>query len=198
MYIPQSQVPEGITALANSALPLSWALRTAADPDNLRAAVEREFAPSTAARRFRTSAPWSRSHRREPGAAEFQHAAAPIFAGIALLLAAIGVYGLMSYSVEQRTQEIGIRMALGAARGNMLTMVLMAGMKLVIAGVVVGVGLAYGLTRVLASLLFGVKASDPLTFTLVPAILAAVALAATLIPARRAATVAPSQALRHS
>ena len=121
-----------------------------------------------------------------------------IFAGIALVLAAIGVYGLMSYSVEQRTQEIGIRMALGAARHNMMSMVLKAGMKLVIAGVVLGVGLAYGLTRVLASLLFGVKANDPLTFTLVPAILAAVALVATLIPARRAATVAPSEALRYS
>ncbi len=198
MYIPQSQAPEGITTLINSALPLSWALRTAAPPDNLRAAVEREFAAVD------RSLPLSHERTMEQSIAEslarqnFNMLLLSIFAGIALVLAAIGVYGLMSYSVQQRTQEIGIRMALGAARHNMMAMVLKAGMKLVIAGVVVGVGLAYGLTRVLASLLFGVKASDPLTFTLVPATLAAVALAATLIPARRAATVAPSQALRHS
>ena len=198
MYIPQSQAPEGITTLVNSALPLSWALRTAAPPDNLRAAVEREFAAVD------RSLPLSHERTMEQSIAEslarqnFNMLLLSIFAGIALVLAAIGVYGLMSYSVQQRTQEIGIRMALGAARHNMMAMVLKAGMKLVIAGVVVGVGLAYGLTRVLASLLFGVKASDPLTFTLVPATLAAVALAATLIPARRAATVAPSEALRHS
>jgi putative ABC transport system permease protein len=119
-----------------------------------------------------------------------------LFAGIALLLAAIGVYGLMAYAVEQRTQEIGIRMALGAARGDMLKLVLAQGMKLVGAGVVLGAGLAYGMTRLLESLLFGVKASDPLTFAAVAGILTLVALIATLIPARRASTVEPLEALR--
>src|SRR5262249_45117177 len=120
-----------------------------------------------------------------------------VFAAIALLLAAIGVYGLMAYSVERRTQEMGIRMALGASRGDLLPIVLLQGAKLTGAGLVIGLGLAYGVTRLLASLLFGVKAADPISFAAVAAVLAFVALAATLIPARRAANTPPSEALRY-
>ena len=117
-----------------------------------------------------------------------------VFAAIALLLAAIGIYGLMAYTVQQRTQEIGIRMALGAARQDMLKLVVAQGMKLAMAGVVVGVGLSYAVTRLLESLLFGVKANDPLTFATVAAVLTVVALLATLIPARRASSVQPVEA----
>jgi ABC-type antimicrobial peptide transport system permease subunit len=128
----------------------------------------------------------------------FNMALLTTFAGVALLLAAIGVYGLMSYTVGQRVQEIGIRMALGAARRDMLRLVLLQGMKLAIIGIAIGAAMAYGLTRFLASLLFGLKASDPVTFISVAIILGLVALVATVIPARRASSVEPSQALRYS
>jgi ABC-type antimicrobial peptide transport system permease subunit len=120
-----------------------------------------------------------------------------IFAGVALLLAAIGIYGLMAYSVEQRRQEIGIRMALGAGGAQVLRMVLAHGMKLAGAGVVLGLGLAWATTRFLGSLLFGVKATDPITFGGVALLLTSVALVATLIPARRAALTEPDKALRY-
>ena len=120
-----------------------------------------------------------------------------IFAAIALALAAIGIYGLMSYSVEQRMQEIGIRVALGAGRRDVLGMIVRQGVTLAGIGVLLGLGIAYGVTRLLATLLFGIKAQDPTTFVAVAAVVTLVSLAATLVPARRAATVAPSEALRH-
>jgi ABC-type antimicrobial peptide transport system permease subunit len=120
-----------------------------------------------------------------------------IFAGAALVLAAIGLYGLMSYSVEQRTQEIGIRMALGADRRTMLRAVLREGMTLATVGVAMGLALAYGLTRVLASLLFGVTTSDPVAFITVAGLLTVVAAAAAFVPARRATAVDPAIALRY-
>jgi putative ABC transport system permease protein len=120
-----------------------------------------------------------------------------IFAGTALLLASLGIYGLMSYSVEQRTQEIGIRVALGASRGDMLRMVLKRGLLLAAIGLAVGLAAAFGLTRLLSSLLFGVKAGDPLAFGAVGVTLAAVAWIAIYIPARRATRIDPLIALRY-
>ncbi len=119
------------------------------------------------------------------------------FAGLAMLLAAIGLYGVMAYSVAQRTQEIGIRVALGAQRGDVLRMVLRDGMKLWTVGVALGVASAFVATRWLGSLLFGIGAMDPLTFTVAPALLAGVAVLATIIPARRAMRVDPMVALRY-
>ncbi len=119
------------------------------------------------------------------------------FAGVALLLAAVGIYGVMSYSVAQRTQEIGIRMALGAERSQVLRLVLSRSLQPVLAGVVIGVAGALALTRVLASLLFEVSPSDPFVFTAVALLLMAVALIASLVPALKAARVDPLIALRY-
>jgi putative ABC transport system permease protein len=119
-----------------------------------------------------------------------------VFAGVALLLASIGIYGVMSYSVAQRAHELGIRMALGAARANVLRLVMRQGMTLVIIGLALGIGGALAVTRFLESQLFGVAATDPATFTIVALILASVALVATLVPAMRATRVDPLVALR--
>lgn len=119
-----------------------------------------------------------------------------IFAGIALVLAAIGIYGVMSYSVAQQTREIGIRIALGAKRGDVLKITIVQGLKLVAVGLVCGLAVAFILTRVMASLLFGISATDPLTFISISLVLLAVALLASYIPALRATRVDPMIALR--
>jgi predicted permease len=197
MYVPQTQVPEGLTALANSIIPLSWAVRAAGDPMSLRAAVEHEI------RSVDGLIPVSRTRTMDQMVSEslarrnFMMLLLSIFAGIAVLLAAIGVYGLMSYSVERRTQEIGIRVALGAERQDVLRLIVLEGLKLAGIGVAAGLAVAYGVTRLLATLLFGVKAADPATFAAVAVTVAAIGLLAAYVPARRAAGIEAADALRH-
>jgi putative ABC transport system permease protein len=120
-----------------------------------------------------------------------------IFAALALVLAAVGIYGVMSYSVAQRTREIGIRIALGAQRGDVLKMTVMQGLRLVSIGVVIGLAAAFVLTRVMASLLFGVSATDPVTYLSIAFVLITVAAFASFIPALRATRIDPIVALRY-
>lgn len=119
-----------------------------------------------------------------------------LFAVVALVLAGIGVYGVIAYSTAQRTQEIGIRMALGAGRAHVLKMVMAEGLKIGAAGLLLGVAVALALTRLMSGLLFGVSERDPLTFVALPLVLLAIAAAASWIPARRAVRVDPIVALR--
>ncbi len=119
-----------------------------------------------------------------------------LFAALALLLASVGVYGVLAYSVSRRTQEFGIRMALGAGKADLLGLVLRQGMATVGLGIVLGLAGAAVFNRMLAGVLFQVSATDPWTFALVPAALAAVALAACYLPAQRACRVDPNAALR--
>ena len=197
MYVPQAQITDGLTRLGASLLPLTWVIRTsAADPQSIAPAVVHEFetldaqlAPSQVRTMEQVIAD---SNTRQ----NFNTLLLTVFASLALLLAAVGIYGLMSYAVEQRTQEIGIRMALGANQGKIMGLVLGQGVRLAIIGTLAGLAAAYGLTRLLSKLLFGVKATDPLVFSIVAVILMAVTLLAALVPAMKATRVDPIIALR--
>jgi len=197
MYVPEAQVTDQLTRLANSVIPLSWAIRTASDPAALITPIQHEFLAvdgQLPVSKIRTmDQVISESTARQ----NFNMLLLTIFAVLALTLAAIGIYGLMAYTVEQRMQEIGIRLALGAGARQMLAMIIRQGMILAGIGLVIGLGAAYGLTRLLATLLFGVKTTDPITYVAVAVVLTSVALLASYIPARRATKIDPLIALRY-
>ena len=195
MYVPNAQVPDALNALNVRITPLKWVVRTRGNPFTLSAAIQEQLRqasglPVSDVRTMDEVVSRAASRQR------FNMLLMTVFGGAALFLASLGVYGLMAYSVQQRTQEIGIRMALGAETGHVLKMVISQGMGVALAGVVVGVGSALGLSRLLASFLFGVKPRDLAVFIAVPLVLSAVSFVAVWLPARRAARVDPATALR--
>ncbi len=196
MMIPTAQVTDGMTALNSNIGPMTWVVRTHGDPHQYIAAITKQLRLATGGFPVAQVRPMTEIVVQSTARQDFNMLLLTIFGATALILAAIGIYGLMAYSIQQRTQEMGIRMALGADRGQIRDLVVWQGMRLAIVGVALGIAAAFGLTRFLASFLFGVKSWDPLVFVTVPLILSAVALLAVWFPATRASRLDPQQALR--
>jgi putative ABC transport system permease protein len=197
MFLPASQITDGITALENKVLPVNWVIRTKVAPLSLSADLQGELRIATGGLPVAHIRTMEQVVGESTAQSDFSTMLLSVFAGVALLLAAIGIYGLMAYSVEQRTQEIGIRMALGASPGNVRKMVVGQGMMLAGMGVLIGVAAALGLTRFMASLIYGVKTWDPAVFVAVTVLLSAVSWLSTYVPARRASHVDPMVSLRY-
>ena len=187
---------DGANALNVGITPMAWIVRSHVPPGSVSAAVQEQL-------RQVTGLPVSDVQTMDQVVSKstarqrFNMLLMTVFAGLALLLAAIGIYSLMAYSVEQRTQEIGIRLVLGAETVDVRRMVVIEGMGLALVGLVAGVAGAFGLTRLLTSFLFGVNARDPMVFIAIPVFLAFVALAGVWLPATRTSRVDPLQALRY-
>lgn len=196
VYIPLAQVTDGLTALASRASTLVWIVRTRGTPGDLSSAIQNQLQQASGGLPLASVRSMDQVVSQSTASQDFNALLMSIFGCTAILLAAIGVYGLMAYSVAQRTQEIGIRLALGAAPASIRNMVMAQGMRLAAIGIAIGIASSFGLTRLLSSFLFGVKPLDPLVFSLVPAILGAVALFAVWVPARRATRIDPITALR--
>jgi predicted permease len=196
MVIPLAQLTDGLTELNSKVAPISWVVRTKLEPHQMTAILTDELRKASGGFPVAHVRSMEEVVVRSTARQDFNMLLLTIFGASALILAAIGIYGLMAYSVQQRTQEIGIRMAMGADRIRITKMVVWQGMRLTLVGVVIGVGAAFGLTRLIASLLYGVKNWDPLVFVSVPLLLSAVALVAVWLPALRASKLNPMEALR--
>jgi predicted permease len=196
MIVPLAQMTDGLTELNSKVAPISWVVRTRFDPHQMTTTLTEQLRQASGSFPVARVRSMEEVVVRSTARQDFNMLLLTIFGGSALVLAAIGIYGLMAYSVQQRTQEIGIRMAMGADRGRITKMVVWQGMRLTLVGVVVGLGAAFGLTHLIASLLYGVKDWDPAVFISVPVILSAVALFAVWLPALRASKLNPMEALR--
>jgi ABC-type antimicrobial peptide transport system permease subunit len=196
MIVPQAQVPDGMTALMSRVGPVVWLVRTHTDPHQFISSVTDQLRQASGGFPVAHVRAMDEVVIRSTARESFNMLLLTIFGAAALILASIGIYGLMAYSVQQRTQELGIRMALGADRAGIRRLVVRQGMQLALVGVVVGVAAAFGLTRLISSFLFGVKSWDPIAFLTIPILLLIVALAAVWLPAARAARLDPMHALR--
>jgi putative ABC transport system permease protein len=196
IIVPLAQVPDPYTAIYNDAQPLIWVVRAHDDPYQVVAAVTEQLRLASDGFPVAHIRTMDEVMGRSTARQTFNMLLLSIFGAVALLLASIGIYGLMAYSVSQRTQEMSIRMALGAARSVIRRQVICQGMRLTLVGVAMGISAAFGLVRLIASFLFGVRPWDLEVFVSVPLILSSVALLAIWLPARRTSKLDPIQALR--
>jgi putative ABC transport system permease protein len=196
LYVPFFQESGFLSGTQPSRSYMTLVVRTSVDPLSLAGGVQNaiwRLNRSAAVSDVRSLGQVIASSLRQP---RFHLTVMGLFAGFAMVLAAIGIYGVMDYTVRRRTHEIGIRMALGARRAAVLWMVLRQALALVLAGVALGLAAALALTRSLAKLLYGVTPGDPATFAVLPLALVLIAALAAYVPARRAAAVDPAAALR--
>ena len=196
-YIPMAQVADGMSELFARIRPIDWIVRTRLDPLASRSPIENELRQASAGLPVANVRSMGQIVSQSTARADFNMSLLTIFGAAALLLASIGLYGLVAYSVQQRTQEIGIRMALGAEHRDVRNMIVGQGMGLASIGIALGMAAAFGLTRLLAGFLFGVRQWDPMVFTVVPIVLGGVTLLAVWLPARRATRIDPLDALRY-
>jgi predicted permease len=196
MYIPLAQMPDLETALNSRVAPLWWFARSDVDPHKLVTPISAALRESSGGLPVAHIRTMDEIEARNIAQQRLNMLLLTVFGSAGLLMAAIGVYGVMSYSVQQRTQELGVRMALGAQSSNLRNMVIRQGMTLTIIGLVIGASGALWLTHFLASFLFGVKPLDPMSFIATPLLLSLVALVSVWFPALRATRVDPMTALR--
>ena len=197
VFVPVAQVSDRLLAIARTFVSSYITVRTTVAPLALSEAVKREINAIDATLPLSQIRSMEELVARSVAPQRFNMLLIGLFAGLGVLLAAVGVYGVMSYSVAQRTNEIGIRIALGARSADIVRMVLKQGLGMTLIGVALGLLAAFALTRLMASLLFGVSATDPLTFVAVALLLGGIALFACFVPARRATKVDPMVALRY-
>jgi putative ABC transport system permease protein len=197
VFVPLAQVPDKLMAVVRTFTSANFVVRTTGEPLGLSQAVKHEVAALDSTLPLSHVSSMEEIGARSVAAQRFNMLLLGLFAALGLALAAVGIYGVMSYAVAQGTREIGIRMALGAQARDVLRLVAGQGMALTLIGIAVGIAASFALTRLMESLLFGVSATDPLTLVGVSALLAAVALLACYVPARRATKVDPLIALRY-
>ena len=196
IYVPSAQMSDPLTSLANRTVPISWIVKASATPTGLVPQIQKEFQAVDGQLPLAKIQGLAQVVESSIARQSFNMLLLTIFGAIALVLAAIGIYGLMSYSVEQGAHDISVRLALGAARGDILSLVLSSGMKLAGIGLAVGLVASFAAARLLSRMLYGVKPTDPATYAVVILALGTVAFLACYLPARRAMRVDPIIALR--
>ncbi|MBS1786888.1 MAG: ABC transporter permease [Acidobacteria bacterium] len=197
VFAPIPQFPDKLMAVIRTFTPAYFTVRTMAPPRSFVESIKREIAGIDATMALSQIATMDEIAAKSIAQERFNMLLVGLFAGLGLLLASVGIYGVVSYSVAQRTNELGIRIALGASSADIIKLILRYGLALALAGVALGAAASYGLTRLMKSFLFGVSPNDPITFTAVALLLTVIALLACWIPARRATKVDPLKALRH-